>query len=146
MAGTIQGSIEPMGMSVEPSQIFLNIDPSIASNSYRQIDGVALGKIFGEKIQTKNDLRLEGLIMKVLTICKDKLLKPLTQLINFSILTGTCPDRCKVAKVMASKKPRYKKGDESEMCYYRPVSLLPVVSKLIEKVACDQCDCLSGGE
>ena len=44
------------------------------------------------------------------------------------------PDICAVAKL----KPLYKKGSLTEPCSYRPISLLPIISKVIEKVIHDQ--------
>jgi hypothetical protein len=39
---------------------------------------------------------------------------------------------------VAKVKPIFKKGDECEMGDYRSISLLPIVSKFIEKAICDQ--------
>ena len=41
---------------------------------------------------------------------------------------------CKVAKL----KPLYKKGSLTQPCNYRPISLLPLIFKVIEKVIHDQ--------
>ena len=58
------------------------------------------------------------------------IIKPLTYICNLSLTTGTFPERCKPAIV----RPIYKKGNHSEMNNYRPVSLLPTISKVLEKV------------
>jgi len=55
---------------------------------------------------------------------------PLTQLINLSISTSTFPDPFKIAKLVAL----YKKGCKTDPKNYRPVSLLPLLSKIFEKV------------
>ena len=55
---------------------------------------------------------------------------PLTQIINLSIRTSKFPDPCKVAKLRAL----FKKGSRIEAKNYRPISLLPLLSKLFEKV------------
>jgi hypothetical protein len=54
----------------------------------------------------------------------------LQYIINLSLSTGYFPDQLKVAKV----KPVYKKGLETEVGNYRPVSLISVFSKIIEKI------------
>ena len=53
---------------------------------------------------------------------------------NFSITSEKFSDPCKVAKL----KPLYKKGFLTEPCNYRPISLLLLISKVIEKVIHDQ--------
>ena len=55
---------------------------------------------------------------------------PLTLIINQSLSTGVFPDRLKIAKVI----PIFKKGDNHILDIYRPISLLPTVSKLFEKI------------
>ena len=59
--------------------------------------------------------------------------KPISDLCNLSITSEKFPDPCNVAKL----KPLYKKGSVTEPCNYRPISLLPLISKAIEKVIHD---------
>ena len=65
---------------------------------------------------------------------EEVLVKPITELCNLSITSGKFPDSCKIAKL----KPIYKKGSLTEASNYRPISLLPLISKVIEKVIHDQ--------
>ena len=58
------------------------------------------------------------------------LAKSITELFNLSIEKSTFPDECKIAKL----KPLYKKGSKLEPKNYRPISLLPIVSKIFEKL------------
>ena len=51
-------------------------------------------------------------------------------LCNLLISQGVFPSACKVAKL----KPLFKKGKKTDPSNYRPISLLPVISKIIEKV------------
>ena len=62
------------------------------------------------------------------------LTKPITDLCNFSITSGKISDSCKLAKL----KPIYKKGSLTEASNYRSLSLLRLMSKVIEKVIDDQ--------
>ena len=54
---------------------------------------------------------------------------PLGNIINLSIKLSTFPEECKIAKL----KPIFKKGARTDPKNYRPISLLPLVSKIIEK-------------
>ena len=56
------------------------------------------------------------------------LAEPISQIINMS-LGSKFPERCKIAKV----RPIFNKGKNTEPKNYRPVSLLPVMSKVIER-------------
>ena len=64
----------------------------------------------------------------------DILTKPVSALCNLSISRGVFPSACKVAKL----KPIFKKGKKTHPSNYRPISLLPVISKITEKVVHDQ--------
>lgn len=54
----------------------------------------------------------------------------LTHIVNLSMQTGVFPDKLKNALVV----PIFKKGDPKLPGNYRPISLLPVVAKVVEKV------------
>ena len=47
---------------------------------------------------------------------------------------GSFPDACKIAKV----KPLFKKGSKTDPSYCRPILLLPLLSKVFERVVLDQ--------
>ena len=55
---------------------------------------------------------------------------PLAHIFNASILSGVFPEQMKIAKVI----PLYKKGDKLDPSNYRPISLLPTLSKILEKL------------
>ena len=54
------------------------------------------------------------------------LIKPLTLLINQSLSTGIFPNKLKISRV----KPLFKKGKVYLLSNYRPISLLPSLSKI----------------
>ena len=62
------------------------------------------------------------------------LAKPISALCSLSISQGVFPSACKVAKL----KPIFKKGKKTAPSNYRRISLLPSISKIIEKVTDDQ--------
>ena len=62
------------------------------------------------------------------------LAKPISELCNLSMTLGSFPNACKIAKV----KPLFKKGSKTDPPNYRPISLLPLLSKVFERVVLDQ--------
>ena len=62
------------------------------------------------------------------------LASPITDLVNLSISLSLFPDDCKIAKL----KPLYKKEAKTKPKNYRPISLLPLLSKIIERIIHDQ--------
>jgi len=60
----------------------------------------------------------------------DEIADPLCYLFNLSFLTGVVPNALKIAKVI----PIYKKGEKSSIENYRPISLLSVFDKILEKL------------
>ena len=59
---------------------------------------------------------------------------PITQLCNLSISSGRFPDSCKIAKL----KPFFKKGSKTDPKNYRPISLLRLMSKMLERIVHEQ--------
>ena len=59
---------------------------------------------------------------------------PITQICNLSIKLSHFPKDCKAAKL----KTLYKKGTKRDPKSFRPISLLPIVSKIFEKVIHEQ--------
>ena len=66
---------------------------------------------------------------RILKLSAPFIYKALAYLINLSIRTSVFPDKLKEARIT----PIYKKGDKSEPCNYRPISILPTLSKIFEK-------------
>ena len=62
------------------------------------------------------------------------LAKPISELCNLSMALGSFSNACKIAKV----KPLFKKGSKTDPSNYRPISLLPLLSKVFERVVLDQ--------
>jgi hypothetical protein len=62
--------------------------------------------------------------------CHTNITTVLTYIINLSLSTSKFPDQLKIVKV----KPLYKKGSDTEVGNYRPVSLISGFLKIIEKL------------
>ena len=86
-------------------------------------------KLLGD-INTSKATGLDNIAGRFLKDGATTLAKPITELCNLSILQSKFPDGCKQAKL----KPLFKKGAKDDPKNYRPISLLPQLSKIIEKV------------
>ena len=67
---------------------------------------------------------------KVIKECIHSIVEPLCFIFNKSLLTGVVPDKLKISKVI----PIFKKNDCKNVENYRPISLLSIFAKLLEKV------------
>ena len=87
-----------------------------------------------DRIKPKLSCGVDGISSKLLKSMKHELAPYLTIIINRTLLTGVFPKKLKVAKVIAL----HKKNDNSVFSNYRPISLLPSISKILERVIHDQ--------
>ena len=89
-----------------------------------------------DKLNTKKATGADKISVKLLKLTKDALVPPITNIVNKSTISGVFPDKLKEAQVT----PLYKKKDPLEKSNYRPVSILPIPSKIFEKVLSTQLD------
>ena len=68
--------------------------------------------------------------MNTIKDCIDLISIPLTHLVNLSISSGIFPDQLKIARIV----PIFKTGDRQIFSNYRPNSILPIFSKVFEKI------------
>ena len=78
----------------------------------------------------KTSIDCNDLSMTVVKHIIDVVVKPFQYICNLSFEKGVVPRQMKIAKVV----PLYKSGNKSEFNNYRPVSLLPQFSKILEKL------------
>ena len=71
----------------------------------------------------------DGISGWLLKECADEICDSLTKLFNKSLRTGVVPTEWKIANII----PLYKNGVKSHIENYRPISLLSLVSKILER-------------
>lgn len=95
---------------------------------FKQISKKQLEEIF-KSMTPKNSAGKDGISNRIIKYCKDELMLPLLDIINSSIKQAIVPAEMKTAIVY----PKFKKGEKTQMENYRPISILPTLSKYLEK-------------
>jgi hypothetical protein len=81
-------------------------------------------------LKKKTSSGFDEISTKLLSDILEDIAYPLTHIINLSFSKGIVPENMKVAKIH----PIHKSGEASNFNNYRPISLLPAFSKLLEKL------------
>ena len=81
-------------------------------------------------LKSSHTAGVDGICTKVLKAIAPIIIEPLVHCINLSLTTGVMPQMAKIAKII----PIFKSNDKNVMNNYRPISILPSFSKVIEKV------------
>ena len=80
-------------------------------------------------LKSKNTCGVDEISTKVVKEIAPLIENPLLHIFNLCLTTGIFPDEMKIARVI----PIHKSGDRLDLHNYRPISLLPAFSKLLEK-------------
>ena len=83
-----------------------------------------------KKLKPKLSCGHDNISTKLLKESIHNFVEPLTHIFNRSLCTGIVPDQLKLAKVI----PIFKASDRNKCENYRPISLLPSISKILEKI------------
>ena len=109
------------------------VNPKNAPFSFIPVAPKQLIETMG-KFKTSLGSGLDGISSFCLKVGMPVLAGSLSQLFNMSMSLGLFPDDWKIARVA----PIYKDGSEDETSNYRPISVLPVISRLFEKLVYNQ--------
>ena len=85
-------------------------------------------------LASKNNCGHDSISTKFLKRIEELVAKPLLLIINQSLCTGIFPKKLNIAK----SNTLFKKGGSHLFDDYRPISLLPAISKILEKVVFQQ--------
>ena len=80
-------------------------------------------------LQTGKAAGYDNIPMLLIQTTIEVIAKPLSHIINLSFRSGTVPDQMKISRVI----PLFKSGIKSRFCNYRPISILPAFSKILER-------------
>ena len=126
LANSIKG---PMGQSYKDY-----LKTKIESNfSFDTVDNTYVLNLIN-KLKPKTSFGHDGLSSIMLKDIATSVSPILTCIINQSLCTGIFPESLKIAKII----PIFKKENPHITDNYRPVSLLPIISKIFEKVVFTQ--------
>ena len=92
-------------------------------------DELEIAKIVRE-CKPKQFTGYDGINMNIIKIVTKSISKPLVYICNLFSSSGIFPDDMKIARII----PLYKAGENDLFTNYRPVSLLPQFSKVLEKI------------
>lgn len=119
--------METLETRTETQDIMTNTDTNLLSTFT-----TVTGKELEDHIKSLHNSSAPGhdnIHSKTLKQITGHILTPLLHIINKSLNTGIFPSHCKQAIIV----PVFKKGSRSLLSNYRPISMLPTISKLIEK-------------
>ena len=141
---------DPMEIASEFNTFFVNIGPDLAKkikqpenvSIYQNMPQMNENTMFLSDISEKELIRVvnnfkrksstdcHNINMSIIKDTVKQISKPLTHICNKSFENRTFPDKMKIAKVV----PIFKAGERNSFTNYRPVSLLPQFSKILEKL------------
>ena len=131
------------------NDFFVNVGPS-TDESIPVAPGMSANRFLKDRIETNfiiahisNDEIIDiinklenkstgpsGIPLRLLSLIPDLIIIPLAHIINLSFSTGEFPNLLKIVKVI----PIHKGGSTQDMNNYRPISLLSIFDKIIEKI------------
>lgn len=111
----------------------VNVNRCTSLFTFKSINPYTVVKAF-KSLKLKNTEDLWGLSVTLISNVINILAPYLACLFNISIESGVFPALMKLSKVV----PLYKSGSKTDSGNYRPVSVLPVLSKVFEKIMLNQ--------
>ena len=130
------------------NKFFINIGPNLAEkipsdnrspNIYlknRVVESMVVTPVAEDEVESIIKTLKEGstgwddISAKIVKKTYRSFISPLVHIMNLSILSGVFPSEMKIARVV----PLFKSGDPTIFSNYRPVSVLPLFSKILERL------------
>lgn len=122
-----------------PDKLISTLEPSNCSElfNFKSLDNsfffepVCISELFNiiRDLKNTNSSGFDDISTKIIKSCLPYIIFPLQHLINLSFKEGKFPEVLKTSVI----KPVYKKGNKNNMDNYRPIALLSIFSKMLEK-------------
>ena len=131
------------------NSFFVNMGPNLASKiphsnipctkyipGGRHLQSLLLSSTYEEEIKicirrlNDGSPGWDNITSKIIKASCNHIVRPLTHIFNLSLTTGVFPTELKIARVI----PLFKSGDPHIFSNYRPVSVLPILSKILERL------------
>ena len=96
---------------------------------FKKIDDILILRIIND-LPNKSSTGFDDISMRLLKAIKTEIIPALTCIFNQSLNTGIFREKLKIVKVI----PIHRKGSLNDISNYRPISLLPSKSKILEKL------------
>ena len=87
-----------------------------------------------KNVQVTKEAEIARNLEKILKDVERIFAKPISELSNLCMTLGSFHDGCKIVKI----KPLFKKSSRTDPSNYRSISLLPLLSKVFERLVLDQ--------
>jgi hypothetical protein len=98
------------------------------SFKFHMVNSNDIAKVI-KSMKNKGSTGFDGISNKIVKHLSEGLIGPLSYIVNVSLSSGYVPEELKIAKVI----PLYKSGKTNDFSNYRPISLLNIFSKILEK-------------
>ena len=125
------GDTGPFNTNVDSNQ-YMSVKPN-CNLTFQPITVDITSRII-DSLKPKTSTGVDCISNKLLKYVRNVISEPLTLIINQMLNMGVFPDLLKISEVI----PIYKKEDDTMFSNYRPISLLPSISKIFEKVILEQ--------
>jgi len=114
------------------NNLFSNIGYEISENVPLSQHSFSHGGVIdvASKIKYKRSLDHNNISSNLMKASIQNTAVPLTRIINLPLATGVVPQNMKIAKVI----PIFKSGDRTLFTNYRPISIITVYSKILERI------------
>ncbi|RUA05885.1 MAG: hypothetical protein DSY43_03475, partial [Gammaproteobacteria bacterium] len=125
LAKSMADSSSTFGQFVKPSQSKMSRFKLVSNGKIlKLLSGLSNSKATG----------IDKISGKILKVAAPAISPSLTHIFNHAIISNCFPDDWKVARLL----PLHKKGARNAPDNYRPISILPVISKIMERIMYEQ--------